>query len=47
MREWDRIGGVPLPRDETVIVVSSCYDHSQPPSTVVVVDDGASDVGLK
>ena len=47
MRGWDGIAGVPLPRDGTGIVVSSGYDRSQPPLTVVVVDDGGSDVGLE
>ena len=47
MRGWDGIGGMPLPRDATGITVSSSYDRSQPRLTVVVVDDGGSDVGLE
>jgi len=47
MREWEGFGGVPLPRDGTGIVVSSSYDHSQPPLMVVAVDNSGSDVGLE
>jgi len=47
MRGWDGIDGVPLPCDGTGIVVSSGYNRSQPPLTVVVVDDSGSGVGLE
>ena len=47
MKGWDGIGSVPLPCDGTGIMVSSGYDRSQLPLTVVVVDDSGSDVGLE